>query len=357
MTNERFNRLRIFRNPRAIAAFTALLVPLVALGAAIWWLLFYSAQDDGDWQDERGRPAVDQADVIPTPPEPVYKSLTPEEAFEENAEMPFSDAPVEAALPLVMPANALSATGQRSATECLTAAIYYEGATEPLAGRRGIAQVILNRARHPAFPNSVCGVVYQGSQRRTGCQFTFTCDGSLARRPSRGGWASARMLATDALNGAIEPSVGMATHYHADYVVPYWADSLDKIVKVGAHIFYRWKGGWGRRTAFRQKVVIDDIAQGDLALIEPKVDELLGDDPAGAFPPSGDLPGMLPRRTPRIDQMTGTLITPRSDGAGRNTNDVSRSASGGTENTRPSLKADRNRSGLAIDENTGSLKE
>src|SRR3546814_17339709 len=69
--------------------------------------------------------------------------------------------------------------------DCLTAAIYYEAAQESESGKRGVAQVVLNRARHPAFPSSICGVVYQGSERKTGCQFTFTFDGSLARKPSR----------------------------------------------------------------------------------------------------------------------------------------------------------------------------
>jgi len=58
------------------------------------------------------------------------------------------------------------------------------------------------------------------------------------------------LIALAALAGVVEPSVGTATHYHANWVVPYWAWSLDKITAVGAHIFYRWKGYWGRRAAF-----------------------------------------------------------------------------------------------------------
>jgi spore germination cell wall hydrolase CwlJ-like protein len=84
------------------------------------------------------------------------------------------------------------------------------------------------------------------------CQFTFTCDGSLTRRPSRTGWDRARKIAADALAGTVESSVGMATHYHANWVVPYWAPRLDKIAAVGNHIFYRWPGLWGRRQAFTQ---------------------------------------------------------------------------------------------------------
>ena len=343
-----FNRARIRNRPLALAA---LLLALIVAALSVWWLFFYSSRSEGDWQDERGRPAVDGSSLVPTPPEPIYKSLTPEEALIENETIPFSSEPVEAALPLVLP-GALSAAGQRTATECLTQAIYYEGATEPLAGRRGIAQVVLNRARHPAFPNSVCGVVYQGSERRTGCQFTFTCDGSLARMPSRRGWEAARLLAIGALNGAIEPSVGMATHYHADYVVPYWAASLDKIVKVGAHIFYRWKGGWGRRAIFREKVVPNvtgDAEMDELVTIEPQIDDLIDDEALGEIIEPLDAP-ILPRGpVPAIDRSVGNL-TPSQPAVP--------SVSGRKqENRSPRIKADQTRGSLTIDERAGALKQ
>ena len=139
------------------------------------------------------------------------------------------------------------------ALECLTSAIYYEAAQEPTDGQRAVAQVVLNRVRHPAFPNSVCGVVYEGSTRPTGCQFTFTCDGSMARAPMPDLWNRARKVAEEALNGAVYAPVGLATHYHANYVVPYWASSLVKTAVEGAHIFYRWAGGWGQPAAFNDR--------------------------------------------------------------------------------------------------------
>jgi hypothetical protein len=110
--------------------------------------------------------------------------------------------------------------------------------------------VVLNRVRHPAFPNSVCGVVYEGSTRPTGCQFTFTCDGSLAREPDAEGWRRARAVAEAALNGFVYAPVGWATHYHADYVLPTWASTMAKNAIVGAHLFYRWSGSWGQASAF-----------------------------------------------------------------------------------------------------------
>lgn len=138
------------------------------------------------------------------------------------------------------------------ALDCLTQAVYYEANNQSEDGQRAVAQVVLNRVRDRAFPASVCGVVYQGSTRSTGCQFTFTCDGSLNRTPSAAGWARARAVASSALAGSVYAPVGSATFYHANYVSPWWATSMDKVATVGAHIFYRWRAGMERALAFRQ---------------------------------------------------------------------------------------------------------
>jgi spore germination cell wall hydrolase CwlJ-like protein len=137
--------------------------------------------------------------------------------------------------------------------DCLTAAIYYEARSEPEDGQRAVAQVVLNRVRHPAFPSSVCGVVFQGSQRRTGCQFSFTCDGSMAHRRQPAAWERSRRIAAEALAGWVYAGVGNATHYHTLAVHPYWASYLRKSAIVGSHIFYRWSGTAGEASAFRQR--------------------------------------------------------------------------------------------------------
>ncbi len=152
-----------------------------------------------------------------------------------------------AARPFVMRAG--SAEHSR-ALKCLTDAIYYEAANEPDAGQRAVAQVILNRMRHPTYPNSVCGVIYQGSERATGCQFSYSCDGSMARIPAQAAWLRAQRVASQALAGSVYAPVGMATHYHATYVYPYWAPSLNFVGTIGAHRFYSWKGSAGRPSAF-----------------------------------------------------------------------------------------------------------
>ena len=138
------------------------------------------------------------------------------------------------------------------ALECLTAAVYYEARSEALDGQRAVAQVVLNRVRDRAFPRSVCGVVYQGSARSTGCQFSFTCDGSMYRRRDEGSWERAREVAAAALGGAVYAPVGAATSYHASYMLPWWAPSLTRIGTVGAHVFYRWRNAMERALSFRQ---------------------------------------------------------------------------------------------------------
>ena len=145
----------------------------------------------------------------------------------------------------------LSGVDRGRAAECLTAAVYYEAASEPDQGQRAVAQVVLNRVAHPAYPNTVCGVVYQGSERSTGCQFSFTCDGALGRRPNPFFWERARRTAIGALSGYVEPAVGLATHYHTIQIHPYWAPSLNPIATIGAHRFYSFKGKAGQAGTFR----------------------------------------------------------------------------------------------------------
>lgn len=168
-------------------------------------------------------------------------------AEEVNELRPFSGLPIRPMKPFVFKG---SSEDRARAVQCLAQAVYYEAAREPEVGQEAVAQVVLNRMRHPAYPKSVCGVVYQGSARATGCQFTFTCDGSLRYAPQAALWTRARAVAERALNGYVDKTVGSATHYHARYVAPYWAPTLVKMTQVGQHIFYRWTGPWGEPPAF-----------------------------------------------------------------------------------------------------------
>ena len=230
---------------------------IVAVGAtALCGGLIYSAARSNIWRTANEStssstplPASSVA-TIRLPPPDLLKPLSPEEAEKENAERPFVDRPDSPAGQFVLKAGA---DDRDRALQCLTQAVYYEAASEGADGGRAVAQVILNRMRHPGYPSSVCGVVYQGSDRRTGCQFTFTCDGSLMRTPVESLWLRSQKIAEDALQGKVFAKVGHATHYHADYVLPYWADSLDKTVQIGRHIFYRLRGNYGDRRAFSQR--------------------------------------------------------------------------------------------------------
>jgi spore germination cell wall hydrolase CwlJ-like protein len=198
--------------------------------------------------------------------EPVeLQDLTPADARLFNAAIPFVRGPRPAARPFLFAGDD---TQRERATDCLAAAAWYEAGDDPV-GERAVAQVVLNRLRHPAFPKTVCGVVFQGQERATGCQFTFTCDGALTRRPSEPAWERARQIATKALNGAVFAKIGYATHYHTDWVVPYWSASLDKLAEVNTHLFFRWTGWWGTPAAFRRVVSSDEPVIAKLGAISP----------------------------------------------------------------------------------------
>ena len=189
-------------------------------------------------------------------PGSAFYYLAPDQSVLDPAARSDGDDTLTTLDPLAGPAaRSLRAGGtpvdQMRALTCLTQAVYYEAASEPDGGRRAVAQVELNRVAHPAYPNTVCGVVYQGSERSTGCQFSFTCDGALARVPSRMFWLRAESVARAALAGYVYAPVGLATHYHTIAVHPYWSDKLNYLLTIGAHRFYRLGGPAGDPSAFR----------------------------------------------------------------------------------------------------------
>lgn len=182
---------------------------------------------------------------------PIDAPLAADAAAAANAALPLSDAPDRGAAPFSL--RAATGLDQLRSLDCLAQAIYHEARSETEAGQRAVAQVVLNRVRHPAYPASVCGVVYQGPMRAGGgCQFTFTCDGSLAKAPTGPAWATARRIAAEALSGHVYAPVGHATHYHTTQVFPHWAPRLVKSALIGSHIFYRFPGELGAPGAFRQ---------------------------------------------------------------------------------------------------------
>jgi hypothetical protein len=123
---------------------------------------------------------------------------------------------------------------------CLAEAVYFEARGEPVRGQYAVAQVVMNRTRTGFYPNTICKVVYQNRHRYNACQFSFACDRFPDRIYNRPAWALAERIARDVTeNRAWLDDVGGATHYHADYVHPYWRRDMIKESTIGRHIFYR----------------------------------------------------------------------------------------------------------------------
>jgi Cell Wall Hydrolase len=182
----------------------------------------------------------------------VLPEALPDEAALPPVAAPALFVPNAATGPAAAPALIRGSTADNlRSTLCMTAAIYYEAATESDEGQQAVAQVVLNRARHPAFPGTVCGVVYQGTGSATApCQFSFACDGAFLRAPSLAGWVRARRAAVRALAGFVYAPVGLATHYHTHAVHPSWDQTMTTTAVIGAHIFYRMNGGRSDPQAF-----------------------------------------------------------------------------------------------------------
>lgn len=197
-------------------------------------------------------PAVEPMDLAP---------LTVEDAKAANDRIPLVTRNFVPARPFVYPGDAAN---RARARDCMAAAMLYEAGDDSKA-QLAVGQVVINRVRHPAFPKSICEVVFQGAERATGCQFTFTCDGALARRYSDVAWRRAQDNASMMLAGLVDPAVGLATHYHTDWVRPYWSDTLEKIAAIDTHLFFRWPGYWGTPGAFRGAVRGSDPVEAELA--------------------------------------------------------------------------------------------
>ena len=220
-------------------------------------------------------------------------------AFAANANLPFAASPSPAAA--YYPFRATTPVDQMRSLDCLTQAIYYEAGNQSEDGQRAVAQVVLNRVRHPAWPDSVCGVVYQGAMRAGGgCQFTFTCDGSLARTPVPTLWARARQYAAEALAGRTYAPVGLSTFYHANYVFPAWAPRLVKTATIGAHIFYRLPGLAGAPGSFSDAYAGNEpVVRGSSYMARaPRAGAIPAVAEAPAFAAASYAPASIPRAVP-----------------------------------------------------------
>ena len=159
----------------------------------------------------------------------------------------FQDAPLNlAAIAINSWSQKLKAFVDRTAAEksCLTTAVYFEARSESEQGQLAVARVILNRTMAPNYPSSICGVVYQNASRLNACQFSFACDGKHDRPDDSRAWQTALAVTALALASNNETKdkqmllLATATNYHADYVDPRWSRSLNRLTKIGRHIFY-----------------------------------------------------------------------------------------------------------------------
>ncbi len=192
----------------------------------------------------------DKHDVLATayaPAEPDYAKNSPfasllKDEKQQGRFLPPIDKSDHGWAGTALPPQVLSKREQR----CLASGIYFESRGEPVKGQAAVAQVILNRVRNPAYPNTVCRVVYQNKRWRNRCQFSFACDGIRDRVRSRRHWSMAQDIAMAVTAGKIWlDQVGSSTHYHAVYVRPKWARTMKRVGRIGLHIFYRtYGGGW-----------------------------------------------------------------------------------------------------------------
>jgi spore germination cell wall hydrolase CwlJ-like protein len=243
----------------------------VALLCGIWVLAKPAALNYVNWRNQDvyisvARPTLPnagvnaerlaQANALVAPS--ALEQLSPAQAQAVNATAPFSTLPNPPAKPFRFESD--NPLDRARALSCLTMAVYYEAGDQGPDGEAAVAQVVLNRLRHPLFPKTVCGVVFEGAALPTGCQFTFSCDGSLGRRPREAAWKEASQVAERALDGYVQRDVGEATHYHTVWVAPYWRSSVVKLTQIGAHIFYRWPGRLGAPAAFQGRYLGSEAA-------------------------------------------------------------------------------------------------
>jgi hypothetical protein len=212
----------------------------------------------------------------------------------------------------------VAALGQRDrmrATLCLASAIYYEAATEPDEGQRAVAQVVLNRVRHREWPNTICGVVYQGSSA-PGCQFSFACDGAMARGPMLSAWIRARRVAERALAGDIYAPVGSATFYHTLQVAPAWGRRMTPVAIVGAHIFYRMPGDAPGAETLPMRYAGGEPIPGPLPRVAPPADLMrvgAAIPPVAALPSGTTIPYPVAPAGPAMPQPVYSTVPPSRD--------------------------------------------
>ncbi len=211
---------------------------------------------DTDLKDRRVAALVDRLEARRAAREPIVLA-----AAHPDAQVLAQPAAMKASLvhPAAQPFHLRGALDQSRDLECLTQAVYYEARGESRSGQAAVAQVILNRVRHPAFPKSICGVVFQGA-KTAGCQFSFACDGQPHHPMETAAWRRAEKIAAEAMDGQVMAEVGDATHFHVAGTGSSWSAGLLKVAQIGAHVFYRFGGRNGSASMFHREAEPSDPA-------------------------------------------------------------------------------------------------
>ena len=122
---------------------------------------------------------------------------------------------------------------------CLAEALYFEARGESVKGQFAVAEVILNRVDNPRYPDTVCGVIHQGTGRKYQCQFTYTCDGHKEVISEPQAFKQVGRVANLMINGGQRSLTKGATHYHTRAVRPKWSKKFPRTATIGVHHFYR----------------------------------------------------------------------------------------------------------------------
>ena len=192
--------------------------------------------------------AADPSAIVPSPDNTaalnaIDVAAAPDPAIPTPASLPQQLAYARANEPVtVFEAPAPASKYSAAEINCLATAIYFESRGEAYRGQVAVAQVVMNRLRHPLYPKSICGVVYQNANMHNACQFSFACDGIPETIYDKKSWVQALDIAKQVSAGTLYlPEVANATHYHATYVYPDWAPHLRRVTKIGMHIFYKFR--------------------------------------------------------------------------------------------------------------------
>jgi spore germination cell wall hydrolase CwlJ-like protein len=141
-------------------------------------------------------------------------------------------------LTLIVGLRDVEAAASNQEVRCLALTLYWEARAGGRDAMVAVGSVVLNRRNHPAFPNTICGVVRHGGETPP-CQFSYWCDGEPEVPQNNTAWRLARKVAVKMLTNPPEDPTGDALFYHAVEIANPWTVDRTRTALIGGHIFYR----------------------------------------------------------------------------------------------------------------------